>query len=49
MERLRVWWLEQAGIRDLEGLDARSYVREHGCPSMICEIAKAIEDLPVGG
>jgi hypothetical protein len=47
LERLRVWWLEQAGIRDMEGLDARSYVRVHGCPAMLCEIAKAIDDLPV--
>jgi hypothetical protein len=47
MERLRVWWLEQAGILDLEGLDSRSYVRAHGCPRLLAEVARALEDWPV--
>lgn len=46
MERLRVWWLEQAGIRDLEGLDARTYVRTHGCPPLLTEIGEAVGEWP---
>lgn len=44
MERIRIWWLQQAGITDLQGLDARTYVRTYGCPPCLVEISEAIED-----